>query len=159
MTQPARGIALWLVLLYTVVTAFLFNIAAVRSLFDPEYQWAAGYFFRTAHGSFRGLEGFLPALVPAVIGFAVWLYGLRGDRRVFGLGVLIWTVFGALNVGLTGELPTFTGGTLGVRIGAVVFGLIIYGAMALAAFWAIVQLRQGLSGLSFAISPPSRVMG
>ncbi len=153
--QPARGPAFWLVFVWVALTVFVFYIAAVRSLFDPDYQWAAGYFFRTTSGSFIGREGFLPAFIPLLAGFAILLYGLRGERRVFALGALLWAGFWTLNLGLMGDLPGLSADTLEFDVVGAVVGWGIYTAFALAALWAAFLLRRGLGGLSFGLQPPT----
>jgi hypothetical protein len=108
---------LWrrIALSYMVFSTFLFFLFTSRSLWNDDYQWANGYFFRSAHGSFKGFEGFLPAIIPFVIGLAIVIYGWRGKTGTFALLVIPWSGFQLANLLLEGGALTFRGDTYQVE--------------------------------------------
>jgi hypothetical protein len=135
-------IAIW----YVAVSTFLFFLPASRSLFNREYQWASGYFFRTDHGSYSGLEGFLPALIPFLIGAVILLYGRRGMPGTFAALAMAWAGFQLLNQLLLEGPSTFRGDTFQIAWTSVLLNVIFWGWPLLVIVLGIWELRKGEFG-------------
>jgi len=138
-----RRIAIW----YVAVSTFLFFLPASRSLFNPNYQWASGYFFRTSHGSYVGMEGFIPALIGFVIGIVILLYGRRGSPGTFTVLAIIWAAFQVMNQLLEEGPATFRGDTFQVEWTSMLLTVLFIGWPLLVIVWGIRQLRGADFGL------------
>jgi hypothetical protein len=146
-----RRFAIW----YVAVSTFLFFLPASRSLFNPNYQWASGYFFRTGHGSFVGIEGFLPALLPFLVGIVVLFYGRRGKPGTFAALAVCWSAFQLLNQLLEGNTITFRGDTYQVEWTSVLLNIVFLAWPALVIVLGILQLRAAEFGWSVLPLPRS----
>jgi hypothetical protein len=133
---------------YIWFSTFFFFLPASRSLFNDAYQWGNGYFFRTAHGSFKGIEGFLPAFIPFLIGALIFVYGRRGKASTFGMLALFWSTFQLLNLLLMGGPFTFRGDTYQVEWTSTLLSLAFQGWPALSIVGAALLLRKREFGWS-----------